>query len=208
MAYTEDAIDNYLVWEFCKQRDIQQRIMEESAEGRELKEEIVEKVRQEYRDKDYDRSEKMELLRKLDSNPDYRSEVFETRFWSKENVRIDDLGTTLPRAGDLPPEVISGSLKDVVEFVREADPEDYQSVKYINSLKKVPEVLNEFLPWVITPGNRASKRDRMNKVHGEGDWDIIDTWGMINDGNHRTIAKIIANDSEKLECYVGRPSSK
>jgi len=26
---------------------------------------------------------------------------------------------------------------------------------------------------------------------------------MINDGNHRTIAKILANDSDEIECFVG-----
>ncbi|MFB6158523.1 MAG: hypothetical protein ABEJ95_02565 [Candidatus Nanohalobium sp.] len=72
------------------------------------------------------------------------------------------------------------------------------------ALKEVPEVLNEFLPWVVTPGNRASKRDRMNKVHGEKDWEIADTWGMINDGNHRAIAKILANDVGEIDWYIGR----
>jgi len=118
-------------------------------------------------------------------------------------VKIEDLGTTLPRFGGLPPEVIKGSVTEVVDFVRKADPEKYQSVKYIHNLKKLPEVLNEFHPWVITPGNRPSKIDRMNKVHGKQDWNIKDTWGMINDGNHRTIAKILANNPEEIECYVG-----
>jgi predicted metal-dependent RNase len=43
----------------------------------------------------------------------------------------------------------------------------------------------------------------MNKVHGEKEWDIEDTWGMINDGNHRTIAKILAEDSKEVKCFVG-----
>lgn len=80
-------------------------------------------------------------------------------------MKIEDLGTTLPRAGDLPPEIITGPLSEVLEFVKQAEPAEYQSVKYIMRLKKVPEVLNEFRPWVITPGKRQSKRDRMNKVH-------------------------------------------
>lgn len=200
----EDAIDNYLLWELCKQNDIRGKIIEDSADGEELKEEIVKKVRKEFREKNYDLDEKIDLLKKLDSNPDYRSEVFEGCFWQKETVAIEELGTTLPRAGDLPPEVITGTLPEVVQFVKEADPERYRSVEYIMSLKEVPEVLNKFLPWVVTPGNRSSKRDRMNKVHGEKDFDIEDTWGMINDGNHRTIAKILANDLEEIECYVGR----
>jgi len=110
----------------------------------------------------------------------------------------------LPRAGDLPPEVISGPLPEVVEFVRRANPEEFRSVKYIMSLKEMPEVLDEFLPWVATPGKRSAKRDRMKEAHGEKDWDIADTWGMINDGNHRAIAKILADDLEELQCYVGR----
>lgn len=203
MTVSEDVIDNYLVWELCKEEGIQRMIIEGSLDGEELKEEIVEKVKREYREKDYDLDEKKDLLRELDSNPEYRIEIFEGCSWEKETVKVEDLGTTLPRAGDLPPEVITGSLPEVVEFVREADPEKYQSVKYIQSLKQVPEVLNEFLPWILTPGNRVGKRDRMNKIHGEKDWDIENTWGMINEGNHRTIAKILANDSKEVECYIG-----
>lgn len=200
----EKAIDNYLLWELCKQRDIQKRIVEGSPDGEKLKEEIVENVKREYQEKDYSFEKKVNLLQELDSNPEYRSKVFKEHSWSKETVKVEDLGTTLPRAGDLPPEIITGTLPEVVQWVKEADPNEYRSLKYINSLKEVPEVLNQFYPWVISPGNRPSKRDRMNKVHGEKDWDIEDTWGMINDGNHRAIAKILASDVEEIECYVGR----
>jgi len=202
----KDAIDNYLVWELCKEQGIQKMIIQGSAYGEDLKE-FVEKVKQKYNKKNYDRSEKMGKLQELDSNPEYRRRIFESCSWSRENVKLEDLGTTLPRFGSLPPEVVSGSLSEVVQFVRKADPEEYQSVKYIMMLKEVPEVLNEFLPWVITPGKRESKRDRMNKVHSENDWDIEDTWGMINDGNHRAIAKVLANDSDQIECYVGHRQS-
>lgn len=201
----EKAIDNYLLWELCKQQDIQKKIVESSPDGKELKEEIVEKVKREYQEKDYSFEEKLNLLQELDSNPDYRLEVFKQHSWSKETVKLEGLGTTLPRAGDLPPKVITGTLPEVVEWVKKADSGEYKSVKYIRSLSEVPEILNEFRPWVVTPGNRPIKRDRMNKVHGEKEWDIQDTWGMINDGNHRTIAKILANYSEEIECYVGRP---
>ena len=203
MSDAEDAIDNYLVWELCKQQDIQKIIMRDSLDGDELKQEIVEKVKKEYQEENYNFSEKKNLLHELDSNPEYRNKIFEEHSWKKETVKVEDLGTTLPRAGDLPPEVITASLPRVVEFVREADPEEYRSVKYIHSLKQLPEVLNEFYPWVFTPGNRKSKRDRMDAVHGDMDWDIKETWGMINDGNHRAIAKILANDLEEIECYVG-----
>lgn len=203
MSVAEDAIDNYLLWELCKQQGIQKLITEGST-GEELKQ-IIEKVREEYQEKDYDRGEKMEKLRELDSNPEYRSKIFRENSWSREIVEVEALGTTLPRAGDLPPEAITGTLSEAVEFVKEADPEKYRSVAYIMSLKEVPQLLDEFLPWVVAPGNRESKRERMNKVHGEKDWDIVDTWGMINDGNHRTIARILANDSEEIECYVGHP---
>lgn len=203
MTRGEDVLDNYLRWELCKQRGLQEKLIEGCSDAEKVSE-ILEKVRREYRKKDYDRMEKIEKLRDLDSNPDYRSEIFEDCSWKKETVKVEDLGTTLPRAGDLPPEVISGSLSEVVKFVRRADPEEYQSVKYINNLKKCPQVLDEFLPWVVTPGKRPSKRERMNKVHGEKAWNIEDTWGMINDGNHRTIAKVLAGDLEEIECYMGR----
>ena len=202
MSAAGDAIDNYLLWELCKQQGIQGKIMEGSSNGEELREEILEKVRKEYLENNYNRDEKINQIRELDNNPDYRTKIFKDCSWTKETVTVDDLGTTLPRAGDLPPEIISGSLKEVVDFVRDSDPEEYQSVKYIKRLKEIPEVLNEFYPWVVTPGNRPSKRDRMKKVHGEKDWKIADTWGMINDGNHRAIAKILPNDLEEIECFV------
>lgn len=202
MAEDKEAIDNYLVWELCKQKGIQKMIMEGSADESKLKE-FVDEVRQQYRENNYENSEKMNKLRELDNNPEYRSRIFENCSWKRETVRVEDLGTTLPRFGGLPPEVISGSLQEVVKFVRNAEPEDYRSVNYIKKLKEFPELLNEFLPWVITPGNRKSKQDRMNKVHGEKDWNIEETWGRINDGNHRAIAKVLADDSEEIECYVG-----
>lgn len=202
MTAAEDAIDDYLQWELLKQEGIQEMIMKESAERKELKE-IVEKVEMEYRENQYGLEEKREKLWDLDSNPEYRNQVFEDCSWRKETVKIEDLGTNLPRAGDLPPGIIAGKLSDVLEFVQQADPDEYQSVKYIMRLREVPEVLNEFYPWILIPGKRKSKRDRMNRVHGEKDWDIKDTWGMINDGNHRTIARILASDSKEIKCYVG-----
>lgn len=177
-------------------------VMESSVEEKKLNK-LVEKVKIEYRENKYALEEKREKLRNLDSNPDYRLEVFEGCRWKKEAVNVEDLGTTLPRAGDLPPRIIAGTLSDVIEFVQQAEPDEYQSVKYIKRLEEVPEVLNEFYPWILTPGKRKSKRDRMNRVHGEKDWDVKDTWGMINDGNHRAIAKLLASSSKEIECYVG-----
>ncbi len=40
----EDAIDNCLLWELCNQQDIQRIIMEDSPDGKELKEEIIEEA--------------------------------------------------------------------------------------------------------------------------------------------------------------------
>lgn len=200
-------LDNYLIWELCKQKGIQDEILAEASDD-DLERKIIAKVREEYREKNYDPDEKMEKLKELDNNPEYRSKVYRDCSWSKEKVKVKKLGTTLPRFGGLPPEVISGTLPEVIEFVRKADPEEYPSVKYIMDLKEAPEVLNEFLPWIITPGNRHSKLERMNRVHGKNDWTITDTWGMINDGNHRAIAKILAEDKEEIKCYVGRQQNR
>jgi hypothetical protein len=204
MAISGDPIDNYLVWELCKKEGLKRKIIEGNADGDSLKKELVDRVRQEYRENQYDRSEKINLLKRLDSNPDYRSKVLRECSWRKETVGVEDLGTTLPRAGDLPPEIIAGSLPEVVDFVRQADPKECRSVDYIMALKEVPEVLDEFLPWVVTPGDRLTKQKRMERVHGENNWDIEDTWGMINDGNHRVITKILAEDLEEISCFVGR----
>lgn len=207
MKSTGDVIDNFLVWELCKQQGIRSMIIEGSADGEELKEEIVEKVRQEYREKDYDYDKKISRVREVSSNPDHKVKMLEYCSWEKETVNVDDLGTTLPHAMGLPPEVISGSLPEVLDFVSEADPDEYRSLRYIMSLKEMPEVLDEFLPTIISPGKIIRRRDRMNKQHGERDWDIEDTWGAVHDANHRLVAKILAEDLEEIECYVGRPLS-
>lgn len=207
MTEMVDVIDNYLIWELCKQKDVKKRIIEGSVDGEKLKEEIVEKVRQEYRENDYTLDEKTDQVRKLSSNPEHKVKIFEYCSWNRETVDIEDLGTTLPHAMGLPPKVISGSLPEVLRFVREEDPEEYQSVKYINRLKELPEVLNEFSTTVISPGSILRRQERMNKAHGEKAWDVEDTWGAVHDANHRIIAKILANDLEEIECFVGRPSN-
>ncbi|MFB6181190.1 MAG: hypothetical protein ABEJ93_04905 [Candidatus Nanohalobium sp.] len=205
MTGTGDIIDNYLLWELCKKEGIGEKIVEAS-DGEKL-EEVVGKVKRKYREKDYSLEEKMDRVREVSSNPGHKVKMFEYCSWEKETVKVDDLGTTLPHAMSLPPEVISGSLLDVVEFVREADPEECRSIEYIMGLKQAPEVLNEFLPTVITPGNIIRRQDRMSKAYGEKNWEIEAVWGAIHDGNHRTVAKILANDLKEIECYVGRPSS-
>lgn len=207
MSDAEETIDNYLVWELCKQQDIQEVIMEASLDGEELKQEIVGKVRQEYLAKDYDRGEKIEKIREISGNSEHKTKIFRYCSWEKETVKIEDLGTTLPHAMGLPPEVISGKLPEVVKFVKHADPEEYRSIKYIKSLEQVPEVLNEFSTTVISPGRIIRRQDRMNKAYGDDDWSIEDAWAAVHDGNHRTIAKILAEDLEEIECYVGRPST-
>jgi len=67
MRNGEDAIDNYILWELCKQEEIQQLIMNGS-DQEELKE-IIERARYKYREKDYSLDEKKEKLKQLDSNP-------------------------------------------------------------------------------------------------------------------------------------------
>lgn len=141
----QDALDSYLIWELCKKRGIQKTILEGSTGEENLKNK-VEELRKEYNEKDYECWEKIELMQELDSNPGYRTEVFQRYSWKKETVKIEKVGTTLPRAGDLPPKVISGALPEVVEFVRGADLEEYQSVKYIKSLKQAPKILEKFSP--------------------------------------------------------------
>jgi hypothetical protein len=202
MDISEKVIDSYLIWEICKQRGLQEELIEGSIDAEQVSG-IIENVKQEYQEKDYSFDRKVNKLKDLDSNPGYRLKIFKGCSWSKETVNIRDLGTSLPRAGDLPPEVISGSLSEVVEFVKDANSEEYQSVKYINNLKQISDALDQFPPWVVTPGNRQEKIERMNKVHGKKDWNIEGTWGMINDGNHRTIAKVIAGNLEEIECFVG-----
>ena len=205
MNPSEEVINSYLIWQLCKQKGIQEMIIQGHPE-KELRE-VIEKVREEYRSKNYSRSEKVEILWELDDNPEHRAEIFEDCSWSKETVKVEDLGTTLPHAMGLPPEVISGSIPDVIEFARSANPEEYRSVKYIEALKDVHEILDEFAPWVIHPGQVIRKRERMDREHGEKNWEIDSTWGAINDGNHRTIARIMANDLKKIKCYVGRPET-
>jgi len=177
MADTEDVLDNYLLWELCKQQNIQRIILKESKSGEEIKQEIVSKVKQEYREKNYNRSQKINRIKDVSKNASYRCRIFEECSWTKETVKVEELGTTLPHAMGLPPEVITGSLPEVLEFVKQADPEEYRGVKYINSLRKVPEIPDEFPTTVVTPGSFIRERERMNKEHGKKDWNIEDTWG-------------------------------
>lgn len=207
MTGTGDVIDNFLLWELCKQQGIQRKILEGSANGEKLKQEIVDEIRQEYLAKDYDRGEKIEKIREISGNSEHKTKIFRYCSWEKETVKIEDMGTTLPHAMDLPPEVISGRLPEVVKFVKQADPEQYRSIKYIKSLEQVPEVLNEFSTTDISPGRIIRRQDRMNKAYGDDGWSIEDTWAAVHDGNHRTIANILAEDLEEIECYVGRPST-
>jgi hypothetical protein len=207
MADIENVVDNYLLWELCKQQNIKRKIIDGSPDGEELKKEIVDKVKQEYQEKDYDLDEKLDQVNKLNSNSEHMLKTFKYCSWARETVRVEDLGTTLPHALDLPPEVISGSLPEVIKFVREENPEEYRGIRYINSLKEVPEVLDEFLTVVISPEKIIRRQDRMRKQHGDKNWDIKDTWGAAHDANHRTIAKTLANDLEEIECYVGRLSN-
>jgi len=80
----EEALDDYIVWQLCKkQENIQRKIIEGSIDGEMLKREIIEKVRQEYRGKDYSYEEKLDLLQELDSNLQYRLEMFEGHSWRK-----------------------------------------------------------------------------------------------------------------------------
>ena len=119
----EEAIDNYLVWQLCEQNEnIQKRILEDSIDTEQLKK-VIEKVRKNYQE-DYSIQEKKDKLRELDSNLGYRLKIFEKCSWEKETVKVEDLGTTLPRFGDLPPEVITKTLPEVVDFIEKAEAED------------------------------------------------------------------------------------
>jgi len=199
MTDVEEVVDNYLLWEGCKEEGVKKRVIEGSSIGEELKEE-VEEIRNRCQQEEYNLDEKLDQV-----NSSHMLKMFEYCSWEKETVNIEDLGTTLPHALDLPPEVISGSLTEVLSFVREEDPEEYRGIKYINILKEVPEVLDQFLTVVISPGEILRRQDRMKKQHGEKDWKIEETWGAVHDANHRTVAKILTHDLDEVECFVGRP---
>ena len=204
----EEVLDNYLIWELCKQKDIQRKIINKTADDEELKQEILRQVRQLYHEKSYSYEEKIDQVRRISSNPEHKAKMFRYCSWRKQKVKIEDLGTTLPHAMSLPPEVITNSLPKVVKFVKNTDPEKYPSIKYINSLKEFPDILNQFPPTVIHPGKIIRRKDRMKKAHGDKEWEIQETWGGIHDANHRTIAKILANDLEEIKCYVGHPKTE
>ena len=207
MDITEEVLDNYLISELCKQKDIQNKIMGGSLTGEEIKEEIVDEVREEYEESGYSLEKKFNLVREFSDNPDHMYKMFKYCSWEKQSVSIGDLGTTLPNAMGLPPEVISGSLPEVVNFVNNAEPGNYRSIDYIEELRNVPEILDRFLTTVIVPGEILRRKDRMIKQHGQKDWNIEDAWGAVHDANHRTIAKILAYNLEEIECFIGRPKN-
>jgi hypothetical protein len=126
-----------------------------------------------------------------------------------KNYRICDLGTVLPVCGDLPLDIITRSLSDVIEYVKKRvnEPNPEQSVKYIADLMKIPDILTMFQPIVVEPGS-LQRNIRVLKTHyGPRQYnDVYAGVGYIEDGNHRAIAVAIVCDTKFISCYVGRHS--
>ncbi len=204
MDDTGEAIDDYLIWELCKQKGIHRMIEKDSEDGERILEEVIDPVTKEYESENYSPEEKIDLIREISGNPSHKIEKFRNLSWEKGEASSLKLGTTLPRVGDLPPEIITGKLPEVVKFVENTDPQEYRSVEYIRNLVEVPEILNEFSALVISPGEIIRQPERMRRVHGKEGWEIAEVWGAVHDANHRTIARLIAEDHESVDCFVGR----
>ncbi|QSG07093.1 hypothetical protein HSR121_2773 [Halapricum desulfuricans] len=126
--------------------------------------------------------------------------------WSIESYPVSELGTVLPETGDLPPSELTGPLTDVVTYVRdriEAGDSDSYSVRYVENLEAVPELVADFPPIVIEPGWIQRSPEVMGRHHG-GSWDVMSMPGYVEDGNHRALARAIHTDSSEITCFVGR----
>jgi hypothetical protein len=195
------ALDAYLLWEFLKQtirgtfnRSLIDRdaICNSMAMAKELTAELSVE-------------EKIKMVR-LFSPFSQRTRLLQEKRWSLEDYPMSCLGTVLPCVGDLPIEEIVKSFTDVALYVRQqaVRPDTLSSVEYIRSLARLPDILETIPIMVIEPGSEQRRLDVL-KERGREDLTIFPAQGYIEDGNHRALGQVLANDRRKsIFAYVGR----
>ena len=197
------AVDCYLLWEFSKR---QIWCLLDSGQPLDVVKDRIEKKvlpQAKARMRSLSLQDKIKHVRRCFPT---RAEYFRRFHWRREDYRIDKLGTVLPECGDFPPQIISKSLRCVVEFVKQSPCESLESVRYIRELAKIADLLKKHFPIIIVePGKLQRSRDKMAKFWGSWDQHVEEMDGYIEDGNHRAIAMIIADESlETLPAFVGK----
>ena len=200
-----EVVNNYLLWELSKPY-ISSLIMHPTAPQNRIGQ-IMQNNRSNVEGDILTFDEKLSLV-KFFSPDSNRANYFANFSWTRKSYRIRDLGTVLPVCGDLPLDIITRSLSDVIEYVKKRldGPNQEKSVKYIAALMKIPDVLTIFPPIVVEPGNLQRNIRVLKTYHGLGEWDVQPTLGYIEDGNHRAIAVAIVRDVKSIPCYVGKRS--
>lgn len=199
----EEVVNNYLLWESAK-LCIRSLVIHPCVSQSKIKR-IIKNIRSGVKSNVLAFDDKLNLVRSFSPHSD-RVNLFANSSWTRKNHLICDLGTVLPECGDLPPNIITQSLSDVVEYVKKRldEPHNEKSVKYIHNLMKIPEILTMFPPIVIKPGNLQRNIKVMEKHYHTRNWNIYPALGYIEDGNHRAIAMTILRNQKSISCYVGR----
>ena len=199
----EEVVNNYLLWELSKPcirsliihpRTPQERIVQ-----------IIQNNRSKLESENLTFHEKLNLVKSFDPRSS-RVNYFANFSWTRKNYQIRDLGTALPECGDLPVDIITRSLYDVIEYVKKRRDESNreESVRYITDLVKIPDVLTMFPPIVVEPGSLQRKIEVMKGHHAPRNLNIHRTLGYIDDGNHRAIAMAVVRNLKSIPCYVGK----
>ena len=142
-------------------------------------------------------------MTRLFSPSSQRARLLEEKHWTLEEYPVSQLGTVLPRVGDLPPEVITKSFVAVGGYVRQNLESDSSSIKYIRALSSVASILETIPVTVVEPGSEQRRPDVMISTWGNRDWEIYPAKGYIEDGNHRALALADPNRTT-IPSYVGR----
>ncbi|MDE1852223.1 MAG: hypothetical protein KGI38_00565 [Thaumarchaeota archaeon] len=132
-----------------------------------------------------------------------RMKLFASLTWTEEEYPIEELGTVLPKCGDIPAEVAAERLPRVVEYVRRRSPPDSTSAKYILDLAKAGEALERVPPIIVEPGSLQRNGTVMKRYWGKT-FEVDPCTGYIEDGNHRAIAMALADNRAKIRAFVGR----
>lgn len=203
MDYQEQVINNYLLWELSK-RLIHFLIRRDLQSQREIKQSVQRVIF--ITDNILKKISLENKLNIVEYFSFHRANLFRECSWTKKDYRLNNLGTVLPVCGDLPVCVITKALPEVVEYVKERlKGSNYGiSIRYINNLMKIQNILNYFPPIVIEPGNKQRNLNKMKEYYGPGNWNIKQTQAYIEDGNHRAIAMAIITKHESIPCYVGK----
>lgn len=199
------VVDNYLAWELAKHH-IRSFIDNKSPPLDKL-DDIAQKTKDLVKESNFSLEKKLEFVENISTSN--IAHLFKNCSWTMRDYPVRKLGTVLPVAGDLPPDIITESLPVVLKYIDKQRKEKNKenSVVYISNLMKIPGILAKFPVIVIEPGRLQRSEKKMEVYHGSGNWEVTQTKGYIEDGVHRAIALILLKGQEEIRCYLGRHPS-